>query len=273
MIDKNPKLSEAIEALNRADFSTAIAMLGEVVVEDAENSEAWLHLGVCYLETRQPDLALEALARAVKAAPYDATAHYLLGNALGSLGNLERAAACYRKALEIEPHHAKAEEFLIKAESLLASREHYRTGLKFLYSSSPGAADLNQALRELIQSVAIFPESPARDNLRECARKLLEFRTAWPIPTPANPELDLWATACERGWQCLRFSNWVGARAAYEEALAYRAEDAFVHHALGFSFAELGELDDALRAWLRVLELDPGYDFSRFGHVQAATEN
>jgi tetratricopeptide (TPR) repeat protein len=273
MIDKNPKLSEAIEALNRADFSTAIAMLGEVVVEDAENSEAWLHLGVCYLETRQPDLALEALARAVKAAPYDATAHYLLGNALGSLGNLERAAACYRKALEIEPHHAKAEEFLIKAESLLASREHYRTGLKFLYSSSPGAADLNQALRELIQSVAIFPESPARDNLRECARKLLEFRTAWPIPTPANPELDLWATACERGWQCLRFSNWVGARSAYEEALAYRAEDAFVHHALGFSFAELGELDDALRAWLRVLELDPGYDFSRFGHVQAATEN
>jgi len=67
MIDKNPKLSEAIEALNRADFSAAIAMLGEVVVEDAENSEAWLHLGVCYLETRQPDLALEALARAVLA--------------------------------------------------------------------------------------------------------------------------------------------------------------------------------------------------------------
>jgi hypothetical protein len=32
-------------------------------------------------------------------------------------------------------------------------------------------------------------------------------------------------------------------------------------------------LDDAFRAWLRVLELDPGYDFSRFGHVQAATGN
>jgi lipoprotein NlpI len=51
------------------------------------------------------------------------------------------------------------------------------------------------------------------------------------------------------------------------------AEDAFVHHGLGFSFAELGQLDDALRAWLRVLELDPGYDFSRFGHVLAARGN
>jgi tetratricopeptide (TPR) repeat protein len=272
MADKNPKLSEAIEALNRADFSAAIAIVSEVVVEDAENSAAWLHLGVCYLETRQPDLALEALARAVKAAPHDATAHYLLGNALGSLGNLERAAACYRKALEIEPHHAKAEEFLIKAESLLASREHYRTGLKFLYSSSPSGADLNQALRELIQSVAIFPESPARDNLRECARKLLELRTEWPIPAGRSPEQALWAAACERGWQCVRFSNWVGARAAYQEALAYHAEDAFVHHALGFSFAELGELDDAFRAWLRVLEFDPGYNFSRLGHIHATGE-
>jgi len=45
-----------------------------------------------------------------------------------------------------------------------------------------------------------------------------------------------------------------------------------VHHALGFSFAELGKLDAALRAWWRVLELDPGYDFSRFGHIHAMGE-
>ncbi|MBZ5543071.1 MAG: tetratricopeptide repeat protein [Acidobacteriia bacterium] len=265
MTGRNPKFAQALEALSQADFSTAIGLLSEVVVEDAENPEAWMQLGVCYLETRQPDLALEALTRAIRANPQNATAHYLLGNALGSLGNLERAAACYRKALEIEPHHAKAEEFLIKAESLLASREHYRAALKLLYASSPGAADLNQALRELIQSVAIFSESPARDNFLECARKLLELRTEWPIPMPADPGLDLWAAACKRGWHCVRFANWVGARAAYEEALVYRLQDAFVHHALGFCFAELGELDDALRAWLRVLELDPDYDFTRFG--------
>jgi superkiller protein 3 len=63
------------------------------------------------------------------------------------------------------------------------------------------------------------------------------------------------------------FQNWVGARAAYDEALRYRTGDAFVHHALGFSFAQLGELDEALRAWLRTIELDPNYDFTRFGRV------
>lgn len=263
---KNPKFAQALEALSQADFSTAIGLLSEVVVEDAENSEAWMQLGVCYLETRQIDLGAEALTRAVQSGPQNAMAHYLLGNALGSLGNLERAAACYRRALELEPQHAKAEEFLIKAESLLASREHYRTGLRLLYSSSPGAAELNQALRELIQSMAIFPESPARENLLECARKLYALRTELPIPVRADRELDLWLVACKRGWHCLHASNWRGAREAYEEALSYRADDAFVHHALGFSLAELGELDDALRVWLRVLELNPGYDFTCFGY-------
>ncbi len=70
------------------------------------------------------------------------------------------------------------------------------------------------------------------------------------------------------GFQCVQFSNWVGARAAYDEALSYRVQDAFVHHALGFSFVELGELDDAVRAWLRVLELNTDYDFTHFGRLQ-----
>ncbi len=262
------KFDRALDALSRTDFTAAIEMLSEVVVEDSKNAEAWCQLGVCYLETAQPDLAVEALTRAVKAAPDHATAHYVLGNAYGTTGQLERAAACYRRSLEIDPQHSKAEEFLIKAESLMESRAHYRSGLKLLYSAQPTAQDLNQALRELIQSAAIFPDSPARENLLECARKLLALKTAWPIPMEVTPELENWAKACERGYQCVHFKNWVGARAAYDEALSYRVGDAFVHHALGFAFAELGELADAVRAWLRALELDSGYDFTSFGRVQ-----
>jgi len=262
------KMERGIEALNRADFPSAIEMLSEVVVEDSDNAEAWRQLGVCYLETAQPNLALEALARAVRYDPRDATAHYLLGNAYGSGAQLERAAACYRRTLEIEPGHAKAEEFLIRTESLLESREHYRTGLKLLYLANPTTQDLNRALRELVQSTAIFPGSPARDNLLPCARMLFALKREWSIPTELPPQLKRWAAACERGYQCVQFSNWLGATAAYDEALGYRVQDAFVHHALGFSFVELGELDDAVRAWLRVLELNAQYDFTHFGRLQ-----
>ena len=270
--ERDEKLARAKELLSRADFPAAIALLEELVVEPAllveDRAETWCQLGVCYLETQRPDMALEALTRAVRAAPEDATAHYLLGNASGTLGQLERAAACYRRALEIDPLHAKAEEFLMKAESLLESREHYRTGLSLLYSSKPTPQDLNRAIRELAQSVAIFNGSPGRDNLLECARQLFAHRSEWPVRMNIGPELEPWAAACERGYHCLRFMNWLGGQTAYEEALAYRAQDAFVHSALGFCFVELGETDEAVRAWLRTLELDPEYDFTHLGHVQ-----
>lgn len=149
-----------MQALAQADFPAAISLLEEVAAEDSDNADAWSQLGVCYLETQRPADAVEALSRAVQAAPADANKHYLLGNACGPVGQLDRAAACYRRALEIEPRHAKAEEFLMRAESLLESREHYRTGLNLLYSQNPSAQDLNRAIRELVESMAIFANSP-----------------------------------------------------------------------------------------------------------------
>lgn len=266
-MNERSNLEEARLAISRADFPDAIRVLSEIVVEDAGNSQAWRELGMCYLETWRPDLALEALARAVKIEPDDAATHFLLGHAYGSSGQLEPAAACYRRVLESDPEHAKAEEFLIRTEALLESREHYRNGLKWLYQSESSAENLNRAVRELVQSIAIFDGSPARDNLLECARKLIELKKDLPCPS-GRTERGPWARACERGYYCVTFKNWAGAREAYEEALALRAQDAFVHHALGFCMMEQGEIEGAVRAWLRALELDPQYDFSCFGRLR-----
>jgi hypothetical protein len=41
-----------------------------------------------------------------------------------------------------------------------------------------------------------------------------------------------------------------------------------VHHALGFAFLELSETGDAVRAWLRTVEIEPNYDFRCFGRVK-----
>jgi tetratricopeptide (TPR) repeat protein len=264
----NSQLDLALDAISRADFPRAIEILSELAVEDADNAEVWRQLGLCYLETRQPDLAREALTRALASAPADAMTHYLLGHAYGSIGQLEQAAGCYRRALEAEPDHAKAEQFLITTESLLESREHYRNGLKLLYSPEPGIQDLNRAIRDLVQSIAIFDGSPALENLRECARRMLSVSGKTVIRVSPSPEREHWIRACERGYFCVQQNNWQGVRAAYDEALKYRTEDDFVHHALGFCFVELDASRDAVRAWLRVLELNSEYDFTRFGCVE-----
>ena len=109
--DAKEKFARAVDALNRADFPAAIEILSDILGDDSENAEAWRRLGLCYLETAQPDLALEALTRAVKADPGHATAHYLLGNAYGAMGQLEKAAACYRRALEAEPNTRRPKSF------------------------------------------------------------------------------------------------------------------------------------------------------------------
>ena len=262
------RIVKAREALSHADFTSAIFFLEKVVGENPGNAEAWRELGACYLETHQPLRSVEALGRAVRAAPEDATAHYLLGNACGSIGQLERAAGCYRRALELRSSAAKADQFLVQTESLLESRAHYRRGLKWLYSPLLPAQNLNQALRELVQSVVIFHGSPARDNLLECARRLMAQKQEWTRHLELDADMEPWVTACERGYHCLSSHNWAEAQASYYEALHYRAEDAFVHHALGFSVVELGELDTAVRAWLRTIELDPNYDFTHFGRVR-----
>ena len=132
-IKPEDRLAHALEAVERR-ISRGHQPVGRVGVgRFTENASAWSQLGVCYLETQRPADALEALTRAAKAAPADAQTHYLLGNACGSMGQLDRAADCYRRALELDPHHTKAEEFLMKVESLLESREHYRTGVGLLY--------------------------------------------------------------------------------------------------------------------------------------------
>ncbi len=267
-ITPEDRLAHALEAVGQADFPAAIALLEELVVEDAGNASAWSTLGVCYLETQRPADALEALTRATTAAPTDANMQYLLGNACGSTGQLDRAAACYRRALELDPHHAKAEEFLMKVEALLESREHYRTGLGLLYAAEPSNDDLNRALRELVVSSALFENSPARDALPEAARRLQALQQEHPLAMEITSELQPWAAACERGYQCAHFKNAVGAQAAYEEALNFRVTDAFVHQALGFAFLELGEVDNAVNAWLRATELDPNLDFTRLTHLQ-----
>jgi tetratricopeptide (TPR) repeat protein len=267
-IEPEDRLARALEAMGQADFPGAISLLEELVLEDSANAPAWSQLGVCYLETQRPSDALEALSRAVQAAPTNADTHYLLGNASGSMGQLDRAADCYRRALELNPHHAKAEEFLMKVESLLESREHYRTGLGLLHAANPSPDDLNRCLRELTLSVAIFENSPARDNLQDASRLLLGLQKEWPLPMEITPELQPWAAACERGYQCMHFKNWIGTQTAYEEALSYRVADAFVHQALGFSFIELGEIDNAVQAWLRAMEMDSDCDFTRLVRIQ-----
>src|SRR3990172_12561450 len=75
-------------------------------------------------------------------------------------------------------------------------------------------------------------------------------------------ENKLWAKNCEKGFRFLKKGLWESAISYYGQALSYRDHDALVHHSLGMAFFKVGAVQDAVQAWLKVLELEPDYDFT-----------
>ena len=155
-------LARALEAFGQAEFDQARTLLERLLSTDPENAQAWGYLGLCHLETGRAQLGLEALERATDADPKNADYFYWLGNAAGSLGQLDRALACYQRALELDPQHVKASELAVRTRGILESREHYRTALQLLRDKRPPERYLTLALRELLHSIGLFADSPAR---------------------------------------------------------------------------------------------------------------
>ena len=260
-------IEEGLAALGVAEFDDAIERFGSAAVEAPHNPRAWFYLGLCYLETRQAELAVEALNRAISADSNYADAHYLRGSAVGAVGRLEEASSSYRRALEIDPHHHKAEEFLIRTEALLASREHYRKAMRLIYSEEREPDWLNAGVRELLHSVAIFNESPGRDEFARLAQDVLNSSSRIPVQGDPNQEGHFWASAVRSAQQAFDRRNWPEAATHYHEALDLSSEHPFIHHALGLIYFALGDVDGGIRAWQRVFDQDPEYDFSACGRL------
>jgi len=265
-------LARALEAFHAAEFDQARQLLERLLSTEPGHARAWHTLGICHLETGRAQLGLEALERAVAAEPANPDYHYWLGNAAGALGQLDRAYACYERALALDPGHVKAGELRVRSGNVLESREHYRAALALLRDRQPPDRYLTLALRALLHSVALFPQSPARSELTYCAREILKVAKDVAVMLPPDEGLEEWARHHEEGAAGLRFLNNQQALAAYEHALGYKDDDAYAWHGLALAQALGGDLDNAARSWQRCLDFEPEFDFTTLARVQRRSQ-
>jgi type IV pilus assembly protein PilF len=92
-----------------AVFSVACVTEGVVPIQPASDevqAEANLALGIGYLQQERPDLAIEALLRALEAEPRSAEAHSVLALAYDQTESFELAEEHHRRATQLAPRNA-----------------------------------------------------------------------------------------------------------------------------------------------------------------------
>jgi tetratricopeptide (TPR) repeat protein len=142
------------------------------VTEDPQSAEAQLLLGQLLLSTQAFAEALPPLEAAVKLAPTHAEVHAALGSAYWRKGELDKAAAAYKRALELMPGDADLR--LANAELLLGLKQAAAAAAEFKkVVEAPGYRDpigwikLGSAYRRM---------SPAKvDEAVAAYRKALEL--------------------------------------------------------------------------------------------------
>lgn len=96
--------------------------------------------------------AIQVLERAAKGDPKDADVQNLLGYSYRKLGHVERAFRHYARALELNPKHLGAHEYVgelwLSVGNLAKAREHLDTLRKLCPAVCEERADLEKAIAE-----------------------------------------------------------------------------------------------------------------------------
>ena len=197
----------------------------------------WMLLGAS-LQSQGKD-ALPVLQRAAALLPGNIEVHNNLGHALQAIGQLDGAAASYRRVLEIKPDSADAHfnlgNVLYKLGQLDGAAASYRRALEI----KPGYAKAHCNLGSSLQGLGQL------DNAIASYRRALEIK-----PDYADAYLNLGVISCKLG-------QLDDAVTHYHRALEIKPDYADAHCNMGIALQKLGQLNDAVLSYRRALEISP----------------
>ena len=173
--------------------------------------------------------------------PDFAEAHNNLGNAFKRQGKLDKAVACYRRALELKPRYAEAHYnlgLILRGQGKLDEAVAcYRQALHLKTDYADAHNDTGIALQN-------------QGNLDEaiaCYRRALELK-----PDYAEAYNNLGAALKDQG-------KLDEAVTCYRRALELKSGYADAHNNLGVALVSQGKLNEAVACYRRALELNPDY--------------
>ena len=206
-----------------------------------DDADTHFNLGIAFKGRGQLEEAAASYRRALKINPDLAAASYNLGNTLKDLGRLDEAAASYRRALRTIPNNAMVHSNLGAVLQELGRFGDAEVCLKRALHAEPDYADAHYNLGITLHSLHRL------DEAETCYRRALEIN-----PVNAEAHFKLGSIL----YDSKRLDE---AEASYRQALAIKADFGEAHNNLGLILKALGRLDEAEASYRRALHITPDY--------------
>jgi tetratricopeptide (TPR) repeat protein/GT2 family glycosyltransferase/glycosyltransferase involved in cell wall biosynthesis len=246
-------------AEGQGKFSEAIESYRKAISLDP-NPPFWIyrHLGFALSQQEQLVEAVVAYQKAIALNPEDVSTYGLLGQVHGRKGDIEGAISCYQKQIELSSNlpvwvYLNLGEGLSRCDRLEEAIEVYEKALE-LEPENAGIQRLLAAVTARKEASAIDPVAVAKRLQGEgkLEEALFEYRSVLEKDGSNLVALHQVAQICEG------LGKWEEAVEGYRRAIEVDAESPFwVYRHLGFGLSQLGDVEGAVAAYEKAVELNP----------------
>lgn len=238
---------------------------------DPKAATLWSRLGDVQYELKRYALAIQSWKRALNINDRDSQAWANQGIAQGlGLGNWTEAIACWEKAVEIEPEnsdlwfrlgvgHGALENWelaIVNWDQALIHNPNFKDALlnKSVALQKLGRTDEAEAVNAQIQNLEAGNMIPMPEPTTELAASATPIDDTSAAETNAQEEAD---DFFEKGLEQYEQQNFQAAQRFFQRAIEHHRDPILVLRYQGLTWKELGQREDAIACWDKVLVVEP----------------
>ena len=238
--DIEQAFTKAVALHQRGEFAPAENLYRQILASVPHHLDALNLLGLVAVQTGRNEVAVELIGKAILLNDKVADFHNNIGEAFRRLGDLDRAAAHFTTAADLEPAFLEAQQNL--GDVLAAQGKLDRAAAIYagILSGKPDFAATHGRLGEVRRRQGKLDEA------------VVHFRRAATIAGSADAYKRLGLALREHGMLD-------DAIAQFRRALSLKKDFAQAANDLGNALRERGELEAAATELNRAMQLDPGY--------------
>jgi len=271
--DVTSGLGLARARINQERFDEALAGARELLASQREDTRVWTMIGWIEIRRGQAPAAADALAEAMRLAPWNTGAQHLAATLAVNRRDWPTGVRLFRQLTRAEPANALLwiqlaeaqygaqdyERALAAAEQLLALSPEHADGLLWKGAALSALGRRQEAIEALRAALAGAPASPVLAWLA-LANTYYALRL-FPEAIAAYRQAEKFASHREAAQDSLGIAlkdagQFDAALQLFEAAKAKRPEDPFVWRQIGFVNAALGRSELAIAALEQSLKLD-----------------